>query len=720
MNPRLLPTLGLSFTFLIATVACAADTERASRGGRRSRETGPTELSRTIAADVGSADAPLLFCVGLHIEPFGAGKSGQMPDDRAKRENAGNRKERIQDYNDPAFFERHLTDIQTLVGIVEKHGGKMTIQSQTPFTRVLAESKPTFFADLAQKGHEIALHFHEDAHLGRKSEGLPVKSWTDAMISEIDWLKKAGAPRIRYWSGGNLYGHLLEAANAAKLDVMGDYKNPKKQETDLALLAVNPWRPVGEPTDLTAFARHDSKGKIVYLPDGIFAGTNFKERKQSGDAAFLDCITDGLERSLNAARGDRVNVFHLTVHPSELRGSPRDSQPFSILDQWLTQVIDPLVKDGRVRWATYSEMADSFARWEKSSPGINPRSEDAPPPSTPTPSHAPAASSPSSPAKTPRGYITFAINVHDTVHVGESADTLLRLIDIFKKNKVHGDFYLTAPIAERYAQNRSDVITSLRDGGMTVSYHIRPPHPVYLGFDARLKNLKEPQLSQTLKDYETYGLDLATGDLDRSRAGGYTYVKQVFGRPPVCVSSQSHSSEIRAAMNRIHRAMGARMTVAYHETGTDLNEPFKYSEGLLIRPSDFSITRDEEDSKNFWWNRIADPDGEAYDPATMLKAQLEAWKGSRPPFVTALIHENNFCRRGPEAWKAFYFTDPRNRTPASSPYNLEAADPSKLRSHSEQEKIWKAYEALVAYAAANLQVVTSEDLASMAEARAKP
>ncbi|MCS6860741.1 MAG: hypothetical protein NZT92_10535 [Abditibacteriales bacterium] len=48
-------------------------------------------------------------------------------------------------------------------------------------------------------------------------DALPFEQWVAVMKEEIDWLKKAGATRIRYWSGGNLYPNVLEAASRATL-----------------------------------------------------------------------------------------------------------------------------------------------------------------------------------------------------------------------------------------------------------------------------------------------------------------------------------------------------------------------------------------------------------------------------------------------------------------------------------------------------------------------
>jgi len=81
---------------------------------------------------------------------------------------------------------------------------------------------------------------------------------------------------------------------------------------------------------------------------------------------------------------------------------------------------------------------------------------------------------------------------------------------------VRGDFYFTAEITRELAENHPKVIERFRNSNMTISYHVRPPHPLYTGFDDRLKGLSDDELYQTLLDYETCALDLETGELDRS------------------------------------------------------------------------------------------------------------------------------------------------------------------------------------------------------------
>ncbi|MCL6642669.1 MAG: alpha/beta hydrolase, partial [Candidatus Bipolaricaulota bacterium] len=281
------------------------------------------------------------------------------------------------DYRQGPLFERHVQDILAVARIVEGHGGRMTVQAQSPFTQVALERGNTILKDLEARGHELALHFHEDAHLGRDPERLAVQAWCAVMQEEISYIQRAGAQKnIRYWSGGNLYTGILEAASCAGLDVMSDWKNYKTQRTDLSLVGVHPWRPAGGPseTDLSKFAAHDPNGKVIFLPEGNYSREDFasSRRAAGGDAAYFEYLKGELSRSLEVARADRVNVYHFTVHPGEFRGDP--ARPFGVIEDFLTNVVDPLVKAGKIRWATFAQMADEFIAWEKAHPGVDPRS----------------------------------------------------------------------------------------------------------------------------------------------------------------------------------------------------------------------------------------------------------------------------------------------------------------------------------------------------------
>ena len=356
-------------TLIVLSLACSLSVPAAENAPATNQpvETAVSSTVQNEAEPVSSANsesAVLLFTIGMHIEPLGETAQGY----------GGNNG----DYRQTQLFDRHIQAILTVTGMVEAHGGRMTIQAQSPFTTVAIESGNTILADLASRGHELALHFHEDAHLGKNDEALSVQQWCDVMKEEISYITQAsGVSNIRYWSGGNLYVNIHEAAACAGLDVNSDWKNPQIQETNLSLVGVNPWRPAGgtDGMDFTRLTQYDPNGAIVFLPEGQYDKSNFAASRRSedtgGDEAYFEYLKESLYASLEAAEAGKVNVFHFTVHPGEFHGDPQ--HPYDVIEKFLTEVVDPLVASGQVHWATFSEMADAFTAWEAANPGVAPR-----------------------------------------------------------------------------------------------------------------------------------------------------------------------------------------------------------------------------------------------------------------------------------------------------------------------------------------------------------
>ena len=176
-------------------------------------------FEETIPPDVGSTTTPLYFGIGVHIEPQAT-------------------------YMDNAVYQRDRERLRRLAEIVAEHGGVLTIQTQTPFDDKAQQLGDTIFADLAAQGHEIALHFHEDAHIP-DADNRPVEEWVTTLEEEIDLIETLSGTEVRTWSGGNVYDHLYEAAEAAGLEVNINYKNPQTQQSDERFTILTPWRPAG-------------------------------------------------------------------------------------------------------------------------------------------------------------------------------------------------------------------------------------------------------------------------------------------------------------------------------------------------------------------------------------------------------------------------------------------------------------------------------------------
>lgn len=342
--------------------------------------------------------APLLFGIGMHIEPVGA----------TAQQGAGTGM--ATGYNSAQAFERAASEIQAVAEIVESHDGRMTIQAQSPFTTTAIREGSTILSDLEDAGHEIGLHFHEDAHLGKDANGLPMERWCEVMKEEIGFLHEAGVDEVAYWSGGNLYPRVFEAAECAGLSVNSDWKNPGTQQTAAELAGTVPWRPSGgtDGRDVTAFATHDPEGAVIFLPEGAFDRTDYASgRRTMSDEEYFAYLEASLLASIEAAEAGKVNVFHFTVHPGEFRGSAAD--PFGVIERFLAGVVDPLVAEGKVEWATFSEMAAAFEAWEAEHPGEDPRAgqgggdaHGTPPAASPTTAAAPG-STPRVGGQPPRG-----------------------------------------------------------------------------------------------------------------------------------------------------------------------------------------------------------------------------------------------------------------------------------------------------------------------------
>lgn len=318
----------------------------------------------------------LLFGIGVHIEPFGAQVSSIAIEAGARARTLDPNQ---MDYNRRPDFERHVEDLLNLAAAVEDHGGLLTVQAQTPFTTSTIRFGNSILSDFEDAGHEIALHFHENVHLGNGDENLSPDVWAAVMQEQIDIIHHAGVENpIQYWSGGNLYPHVLEAAAAAGLSINSDWKSPETQSTPQEFMGIHPWRPAGgtDGNDIDGFATHDSEGAVIFLPGGIVDPEDFANkneiRREEGLEGWLDVLEEALESSLEAARSDRVNVFHFTVHPGEFVGDAH--APYEMFADFLDDVIDPLVAAGRIRWATFSQMADAFEVWETEHPDVDPRS----------------------------------------------------------------------------------------------------------------------------------------------------------------------------------------------------------------------------------------------------------------------------------------------------------------------------------------------------------
>lgn len=327
-------------------------------------------------------------------------------------------------------------------------------------------------------------------------------------------------------------------------------------------------------------------------------------------------------------------------------------------------------------------------------------------------------SSPSSKSPTAKAYINFVINVQNFRYLSSSAEVVTKLCSTFSKFGVKGDFYLTGPMTQLYNKSHADIFSKLKQQG--ICYHSRPPHAIFDGFDGKLDGLTGDSLTSKINDFESQWLDLETGQLDSTKKGGFTLLKSLVGKAPTCVAVPNSNDTIKAAACAWYKTNGARSIVWYHKAQELGSNPFQTKNGLLSRPSDVVVDQwkaSGESSATLWWNRYADgfppADGK---PHQYIEQKIATWQGKRAPFVTVLIHENNFTRNGADPWLNTYWKDKEKTQPRSAPFDLEAEDPSKRRGDEEQSRLLQAYSNMVEFCATNYTVVTMDDVCDMAGA----
>jgi hypothetical protein len=275
-------------------------------------------------------------------------------------------------YMDDRRYQVDRERLVRLATLVERHGGKLTIQAQSPFTEKALQLGDSLFAELAARGHEIALHFHEDFHIPN-ANSRPIDDWVNAFRQEMALIERLSGRPVGTWSGGNLYSHVFEAAALAGLKININYKNPNTQEIDPRFMVLTPWRPAGAET-VDQRTTHAPDGSIIYVPSGVWPAHCPKAEAfpRPYNYEAFDYVTVALRNSLNAVVEGKINTFIATLHPGDFLDPSDDEHDFQIWDEWLTEVIDPLVASGRLRWATASEMAAAFKGWEESQAGAEP------------------------------------------------------------------------------------------------------------------------------------------------------------------------------------------------------------------------------------------------------------------------------------------------------------------------------------------------------------
>ncbi len=232
------------------------------------------------------------------------------------------------------------------------------------------------------------------------------------------------------------------------------------------------------------------------------------------------------------------------------------------------------------------------------------------------------------------------------------------------------------------------------------NYYLRPPHPAVLlkAYHAdrcvSLRDLPIEEVEEVLREFESHDL-MVEGYFPGNdfcprhgnELGGYRYVEEVFGEAPVITGINVKEEVIKRAELEVLREIGLKMYVASHTGGTDPENPFEVSYGLLERPSDFGFP---------FASKLGDVGYDGGRIAAMFFGLAPQGYG-RPLFGGILVHDYDFYKK---SWL---------KTPILGEDNHY--------SREERERRFLAYEELVRAIASrsDVRVVTGRDIYSMYE-----
>ncbi len=271
---------------------------------------------------------------------------------------------------DRAVFERYADVLDRLAAVFEAHGAKLSIQTEKNFARADVKFGRYILRELKERGHGVGVQSHMGHHM--RELGLDTDAEKLAYTREV---KEAVAEALGV-EPTNLGGG-FEMEDVSLLGVvegglgftsMTAAEKPYHLQTGKAPAWLHPWiLPPTQMVDLSdpRWLVHDDSGGLVYIPGWFWNPGDYEVDCRGGG----DCLEDATESLMNAlVHVDErfVNVWWVSSHLYQMGASEEEvERALEAYDRWLTEVVDPLVRDGRVVWMTFDEVAELYLRWER-------------------------------------------------------------------------------------------------------------------------------------------------------------------------------------------------------------------------------------------------------------------------------------------------------------------------------------------------------------------
>jgi hypothetical protein len=594
-----------------------------------------------------------------------------------------------------AIFWNHVDQIRYGMNLADEYGAKLTFESEKPFSRANVLWDHNMMQEILDLGHGAGTH----CDLGGQETNLSVEDFTE-MISEnkalvddligedenwgcsgnggqTDWALAMGAAGFKYING--IVGfHYLPMDESERPEGWTDTAIRKEFFHDNSPVDIEDRiypRMLADAKDFEA----DEDGIIMLSPGSLGRLDNILDDERA-NCTGKNCTmtTDDVDEAIRQL-----------IEISEFRDTSRVAKVdlYFPVDQWqdenedvlryFFEEIQKLEQDGILQWATQKEVYEIFMEWEDGTYETESISDDT--------SDQKKNESQANFLEDDNTYTIFSMNTHDWVFGEKSIETLNRVIDIHEQYSVPLNIHLTDPMVHLYVEEAPDLIQRLKTSEVVaIAEHLRPPSPLYTGFDhSNIIDLEEEALYNAILNYEEQRLDLTTGEtLDEP--GGFEYMTEVFGYPPLIVGHTTNQS-YGETLSQIYEEKGALFAVT-HGKESNLGD---MTHGLYTRPEHAEI-------KVYEHARETQSGEDIFD---MAFETLDTLKIDGPQFIGLKYHENNFYTTGTPWWPV-YWEDEDKKVPLEPPYDLNAYEGIvTFKKMSLQEDHWELYESTVAYAA---------------------
>jgi len=262
--------------------------------------------------------------------------------------------------------------------------------------------------------------------------------------------------------------------------------------------------------------------------------------------------------------------------------------------------------------------------------------------------------------------------LHDEEMLQKNIENIKSHIELFKKYGVKCDYLFTGLVFNQLRQASPELIKMIIDNNVPIVHHgaNRLPRPMPID---RVKGENWKEDVQAIIDYESYAIDPVSGELDRNRVGGITYMQQ----------------ELNNSITLTGRFMYA---------------PILYAEKLMGCKAGIGLLQNTGAPINDAWfiGMVSMPEGKIIEPPVMkefmngerdLITELNDWVEDADPnknsFLALPVHDFDFL--------------PRERGEANIPLVIR---------EQEIEKFREAYERMIRWAVEHpdVRVVTHREI----------